>query len=312
MPHAGIVIAASPNAAFYSQIAALIRSLARRRWTRWTYSVNVYVGGDVNRALLQLWQPFLRDAKLHFTSPRRFAIEGDWAQSDDALQFAPLDADVVLALDADTFVMDDLESVLDEVLRSNRIAGVIAHYPTLFHGDDLSSRDVWRRVSAGLTEEPLRFDYVHTLIDQTTDVDPRTPFYLNFGVVFFPRKAFDDVAPRYLALRPRVAERLSAPDFSGQAALTLAIAESRSGTWALPVRYNFPNDPIAARLYPDDAERIVVFHYLRTDRYDRHAIFVDRTQYESFLSQSLTGVDLRFQREVRSLLGAAYPFASDA
>jgi hypothetical protein len=98
------------------------------------------------------------------------------------------------------------------------------------------------------------------------------------------------------------------PDFSGQVALTLAIADAGVSTWALPMRYNFPNDPVAERLYPDELAHVVVYHYLRTAEFDRHEIFVDSTRYARFLDAPLSGVNRTFRHAVREIAGPSYPF----
>jgi hypothetical protein len=104
-------------------------------------------------------------------------------------------------------------------------------------------------------------------------------------------------------------DRLSFSDFSGQVALTLAIAATRSKAWALPMRYNFPNDPIAEQMYPEELNAVTVFHYLRTSVFDRQQIFVSAEQYEKFLGRSLEGVNRRFQEAVRAIVGERYPFS---
>ncbi len=75
------------------------------------------------------------------------------------------------------------------------------------------------------------------------------------------------------------------------------------------MRYNFPNDPIAEQMYPAELDRAVVFHYLRTDTFDRHQIFVTTEQYQRFLALHLQGVNRRFQEAVRTIIGERYPFA---
>jgi hypothetical protein len=328
MPRVALLIAASPTAAFYSQIAALNLAVRRLRWSRWEPSIHVYIGGPQDPDCYAEWQRHLADVDVWRVSGTRFAQEGDWAQSDDAFRFAPRDADVLLALDADTFPVESLEDQLDRIVETNAVAGVIAHYPTVLahtwdertltfsvrHGDagfpDVSSRAAWERMSQGLIDPPLNYGYFHTLTDPGRPLDERqAPFYLNFGVVFFSRSAFEKVALRYLDLRPRLRDRMPYPDFSGQAALTLAIAAAGVTACALPMRYNFPNDPVAERLYPEELVNVVVFHYLRTTHFDRHRIFTDAKEYSKFLSLPLTGVDSAFQQSVKWIVGSVYPFA---
>jgi hypothetical protein len=62
-------------------------------------------------------------------------------------------------------------------------------------------------------------------------------------------------------------------------------------------------------MYPTELENATVFHYLRTDAFDRHQIFVSAEHYEQFLGLSLNGVNQRFQEAVRAIVGERYPFA---
>jgi hypothetical protein len=100
------------------------------------------------------------------------------------------------------------------------------------------------------------------------------------------------------------------PDFSGQAALTLAIAAAGVPTWALPLRFNFPNDARAEQMYPEELADIAIYHYLRTSVFDRHVIFTNAERYAAFLGLPLTGVNGLFQDAVRRILGPDYPFAT--
>jgi hypothetical protein len=305
-----ILVAASPSEAFYSQIAAMLAALRRIEWADWMPGVYVYVAGHDEVAAFGRWRPYLRDANFCWSSDRRFANEGDWAQSDDVFRCAPRDADVLVTMDADTFPVASLVPVLDEVLERAGVAGVIAHYPfPRYPGTTV--RDSWRRVADGLVHTPLDFAFSHSLMPPETPVELRaTPYYVNGGVVFFAKRVFNAVATACLDVRPRLITRMPDPDFSGQAALALAIARCDAPTMALPMRYNFPNDPIADTLYPDELARVTVFHYLRTDAFDRQQIFASAEAYRRFLSLPRTGSNELLQRRVRDVLGSEYPFAA--
>jgi hypothetical protein len=262
---------------------------------------------------------------MHFTSRDRFTRDGDWAQSDDVFRFAPRDAEILIALDADTLIVGDLEPLLNQIAEEQVVAGVIAHYPTylppaLDHVTGriieppnlarLSAREAWGALASGLVDQPLDFQFEHTLLDLDAPATYRfTPFYPNFGVVLFPRPTFDRLALEYLKFRPELMARLPAPDYAGQAALTLAAAAVCARTLALPLRYNFPNDIVAERMHPDEARQIVIFHYLRTDKFDRHTIFTTAQHYQQFLDLDLAGVNSAFQDAVRRIVGQTYPFA---
>jgi hypothetical protein len=219
--------------------------------------------------------------------------------------------------------------MLNRVHDTGAVAGVIAHYPTVldFEFDTTSNtssvrtetgarreslRDAWARLAQGLTDVPLDFAHTHTLIGPDRPSEHRlTPFYLNFGVVVFPREAFDAVAPRYLRMRQLVRERMDNADFSGQVALTLAIADARVRTWALPMRYNFPNDPVAEAMYPGELDNVAIVHYLRTTEFDRHRLFTTPDAYAAFLELPLSGVNRTFREAVVGTFGTRYPFPRD-
>jgi hypothetical protein len=74
------------------------------------------------------------------------------------------------------------------------------------------------------------------------------------------------------------------------------------------MRYNFPNDPLAEQLHPRELEKVVAFHYLRTDQFDRHAIFATAESYSRFFSLPLSGVNEAFRKAVETMFGADYPF----
>jgi hypothetical protein len=313
--HVAFLVAASPNAAFVSQVAVLRRVLDRLPWTRWRCSLHVYLGGTPESDVLDAWKPHLRGVDLRWSTAEDVRRDGDWAQSDDVFRQAPEGADVLVALDADTLPVRSLEPILDEVVADDVVAGTLAHYPTILDHRDggrsaPSIREAWARLASGLVTAPLDFRFSHSLMEAELPVALReAPFYLNFGVVFFPRPLFDRIAPEYLRLRPLLERRMANGDFSGQAALTLAIAETGAGSRALSLRYNFPNDPAAVRLHPGELDHVVVHHYLRTSAYDRHRIFRSAADYQVFLAQPLDGVDQRFQADVRRLVGETYPFA---
>jgi hypothetical protein len=303
-----ILIAASPTTAFYSQIAALLVALRKLPWSDWTPTVHVFLGGPREPGVEDAWRLHLEAASLHWASDRHFAADGDWAQSDDLMRCAPRDADVLLMLDADTFPVAPLTDVLEDVQRTGTVAGVIAHYP--FPGfPGCSVREGWQRLTDGIVDASLDFAFSHTLMPPGTPESLRlTPFYVNGGVVFFPRTRFEDLTVRYLEIRPRLMSRMPNADFTGQAAVTLAIAACGVPVRSLPMRYNFPNDPIADRQYPDELARAATFHYLRTDSFDRHRIFASAAEYDRFLSLPLSGSNRAFQQHVEAILGIQYPF----
>jgi hypothetical protein len=303
-----VLVPGSATHAFFSQVAAISVALRRLDWTRWEPSLYFFAGGSPDAAALERWLPHLPDVHIAFTSSTRFAREGHWAQGDDVFREAPRDAEVFLHMDADVLPVAPFEDVLDHVAETGAVAGAITHYPAPIDRSR-PSREAWQELADDLIDAgALDFSFSHTLLATETN-DASCPFYVNFGVVFFAQPAFERVGTTYLSLRPQVQPRIEEPDFSGQVALALAIAREDAPTWALPMRFNFPNDPLAEQMYPAELENARLFHYLRTDEFDRQRIFADADEYAAFLNLSLTGVNARFRAHARRLLGDAYPFA---
>jgi hypothetical protein len=74
------------------------------------------------------------------------------------------------------------------------------------------------------------------------------------------------------------------------------------------MRYNFPNDRNADRLFPEELNSAVLIHYLRHNVFDRHQIFAEQHDYEEFLRLPLEGSDAVFRRHVVAITGGEYPF----
>lgn len=310
MPKLCILIAASPNAAFFSQIAAISVAIGKLPWKRWEPSILACFGGPCDD--WNAWRSHLDNVDIGWVSPARHRDNAIWAQSDEVFRLAPRDADVYLAMDADVLPVASLEPTLDQVLAERAVSGVIAHYQFPQAAGD-TPREGWQRIATGLIDAPLTFPYSCSLLDPSTPEEHRlVPFYVNFGAVFFPRHGFDALIRLYLRLRPLLMGRMHEPIFAGQAALSLAICQQGLPTRALPMRFNFPNDPLAEKRYPDELANAVLFHYLRTEIFDRHRIFTTPDEYLRFLAMPLTGADAAFQAAVRRLLGDQYPFAAKA
>jgi hypothetical protein len=309
MPKLALLVAASPTPAFYSQLAATSRALRSLKWTAWEPELCVYFGREANLGELEAWMPHLEDVEMSFVSASRYRREGEWAQSDDVFRLAPLDADVLLAIDADVLPVREFEDVVSTVAEAGAVAGCIAHCS--FPGSE-SPRGDWARVTEGLTREPLTYDYEYTLLEYPEPADNDVPFYLNFGAVFFARSAFERISSDFLVVRPAIEERLVDPDFSAQIALTIAIANAGVPTIELPMRFNFPNDAAAEQRFPEELEDSRMIHYLRTDTFDRHEIFVSEREYLRFLDLPMTGANRVFQSAVRELLGGSFPFPTAA
>jgi hypothetical protein len=304
------LVPASATPGFLSQIAALQLALRRLPWTRWRADIVASFGarpGLDETHQLSRWLPHLEDVSMVF--PRQRPSDGDYeGQIDELYRAAPADADVLVRVDADVLPVADLEPLLDFVLERSAVAGVIAHHP-FPRNPDTGNRETWDALAQEFLDRPLPLEHSYSLT--TPDVPQEAqacPFYLNDGVVLFAREYFDRFAPLYLDTRPRLAGRLADPYYAGQVALALSAAQIPLPSIALPLRFNFPNDLVAAARFPEELENAVVFHYLRADEFDRQQIFRWGETYSVFFSRPLNPANARFRDSVRSLFGDEYPF----
>lgn len=307
------LIPASPTASFFSQIAAFQLAVRRLRWQRWTPSVRAIFGGPINSNDFLIWENALRDVDLIFLSQHRFERDGLFAQGDARFAMLPEDADVVVMADADTMLTGSVECVLDDVLAKNAIAGVIAHYPfPRFPG--FTARTAWLDVAEGVIDRPLSFNERYSLQNftypDTLPGEQACPFYVNFGAVFIAGSTAKNISGHYRAIRRAIEGKLQNSYFSAQVALTLSVTELQIPTISLSMAYNFPNDPIAEAAYPDALADVRVFHYLRTEQFNRSEIFNSPENYQKFLSTELSGSNAVFQNFIRTRFGETFPFRS--
>lgn len=311
MPKVAFLIAGSPNASFYSQIAAINLAVKTLRWGRWEPALCVTMGSRIpygnEQDSFDRWHAYVQEVDFTYVAESRWERLGNWAQVDSAFQLAPRDADIYLSLDADALPVAELESVLDEIYKSQFIAGVMAHYPPpLFE-----TVDGWRELAGKINAKPLDFSYSYSLVgEDEPEARRQAPIYFNGGVIFFPKRCFERFVAPYMAMRTTLSEHLGDwADFSGQMAIPFVISACDLPSYVLPLRYNYPNDDAAIPVNPGELENVVIFHYLRHQFFDRAKIFTNAAEYEAFLGKSLTGTNLAFQNSVRRNLGARYPFA---
>jgi hypothetical protein len=312
MPKVAILLAASPNKGFYSQISALNLACRKLPWGRWEWEICAAMGcrtADVDgEDEFARWRMHLRDVTFIYVSEEKWDRKYNWVQVEAQLSMAPRDADVYLALDADTLPVSSLEDVLDEVVATQSISGVMAHYPP----PALADIESWQNLATqiGAPSPNLEFDY-SLLTNDTPEHLRKAPLYFNGGVRFFPSANFERFVRIYSDLTWKIMETLpvKAEDFSSQIALPFALREAGLSARTLPMRYNYPNDDAATVTNPGELEVATIFHYLRTRFFDRQKIFASAADFEAFLSMPLIGANLAFRDSVHRLFGSDYPFS---
>ncbi len=317
-PRAEFLICGSPNDAFYSQIAFFRLSLdsfgAEGRAAR----VVAVFGAAEYAPLPPRWQRHFERIEVHYAAPEDFRRRRFYAASDLRFELVTPGAGVSFLCDADTVLVRPVpESFFDEIERSPAICGVVAHYPFPVAHDTRSSDGhgglfpgmppalAWERLGERVLgyapPRPLRY----TLLEGASD--DRCPFYVNYGLVAGPPELLVRLYRVLAEIHQPIAELLG-NDFFGQVGIALAVEKAGIPWRALPMRFNFPNDRIADRLYPRELDEVVVIHYLRHRIFDRHRIFAEQEAFEHFLSLDLVGSDRVFRDHVLEVTGGAYPF----
>src|SRR5262249_44726918 len=157
------------------------------------------------------------------------------------------EADLSFICDADTLLLRPLPDEFLATLRAHpAIAGVIAHYrpvATDAAGHDhsaLSNDDFWEALAANVLGQALPLPNFYTL--QTPPA--RCPFYINYGFVAGTPALLQRLHAELDWVQPRIRDFLD-NEYYGQIGIALAVERGTLPVMTLPMRYNFPNDPIA-------------------------------------------------------------------
>ncbi len=291
------------------QIAANSSSVLKREWNRWKPSYKCVLGGAPDWDALTKWMPLLANIDIEFLSIQHFHADGYFAQSERRFSSGAEGIDVLLCVDADTF-LGDIEEVLDQVHDNATIAGVQAHYGFPTSTGNSSMQD-WISLADTFLGHPMRFDNFYSLASINSVIEERSsPFYINGGAIFVSTSILSELYRAYSVFRRETEKQLKVPYFAGQVSIALAVESLGLDPITLPVRYNFPNDPIADARYPEDLEDVRILHFLRNRLFDWAKIFSNPTFYSDFLRLPLEGSNRVFQEGVRRLLGESFPFQS--
>lgn len=259
-----------------------------------------YLGCPPGSTVPLRWQPYLHDVEFrlfHEPAPDNQLIQATqrFCQDDPAL-------DYVILCDADTLILGDITQALVQLAHGFAAAGVIAHAPPCSEKD-------WIALSTAITGTPIALPYHYTIWTTSSGPTHRAPFYVNHGFLAFRADALRDFAAPYLEMRKTVASRVERPFFTGQIALALTLHALGWQGAALPMRYNFPNDPRAFDLHNREAQDIRVLHYLREHHFQRASLFADATAFHAFADTLPAPADQPLHDAILRLTGGQYPFS---
>jgi hypothetical protein len=261
------------------------------------------------------WRPFFERIELHHAPVDQVVGEGpDRIEFGDSRlhSYTLLDAHAHLSIicDADTLLLRAFpELLLEELHKGREVGGVIAHRPPQKHDDhghDLSSLSndaFWDALSMHVLGRTTELTHHYKL----ACTDQHCPFYINYGLVIARPNLLARFHRELVALQPKVRQILDNVYYS-QLAVPLAIESAGLTARSLALRYNYPNDPLADHLYPEDQEDIYLLHFQMRHSFDRHRIFVDAEEFDAFMALRLEGSSRIFQQHVQQLTGGRYPF----
>lgn len=302
------LIPGSPNDAFYSQVAMFRLGLDALGGIYEQARVVLCLGAPQASAVPARWKPHMERVEVFWAPESVFRSHG----TGGLFRYELLDAscDVSVLCDADTLMLRPFEpEALKYFVHRPAIRGVIAHYPPPLAdeaGHDYSAQgpqQFWRLIARRTLGVAIDFPHEYSLQPPPAPA----PFYINYGAVVGTFDVLRRLRDELVWLLPRIRTSLH-NRFAGQIGITLGCLAGRIPTEALPMRYNFPNDPIAEHRYPAELSHVVLLHYLRLTHFDRQRIFTSADAFLEFLGLTLTGSEQILQERIRGLTGGRYPF----
>ena len=303
------LIAASPTDGFFSQVGMFRLSLNSLGGVYKDADIFLSLGGEKIISIPDRWTEHLSEGVvINWADPLEYLRIGNRAQGENKWKHDYSAYDLIIFSDADTILVNPIDELLSMVKEKNLVSGVIAHYP-FPHNKGESIDDFWQILSNKFAGKDIELTYTHTLPGNRKEINQsKCPFYLNFGFVVMTPRVFMSIRETYLRIRMEISSLLQHPIFSGQIALTLAIHKHNISTHSIDMRYNFPNDPIADKLYPEQLKNVSIIHYLRTEKFDRQKIFATEEAFNDFLLLDLEGSNQVFQSHIRAITHGRYPF----
>jgi hypothetical protein len=299
------LIPGSPNDGFLSQIALFRLALDALGGAYREARLVAVFGAETRAPLPAAWKKYYDRIDVEWAAPADFTHHGFTAQGDTRFDLFRADADLVVFCDADTIILQSFMGAASDIVRNPTLAGVTANYHFPWSNSTGDARKDWDIVAKAVLGRHIALDYQYTLQDPaSTD---RCPFYVNYGFFAGPPRLVSRFRAAYREIRPKVDGILN-NYFGGQVALALTVAALELPAMALPIRFNFPNDPRADALYSHELESIVILHYMVTHRFDRQVIFTADLPFRTFLELDLNGSNRVLQTFVSRLTGGRYPF----
>jgi hypothetical protein len=271
----------SPTPLFLNRIHYLAASLKEYGGALRDSTIVVTVGADEEPRELERELPW----------SRKYPIEWRWMDRELFREYSyfgtrlrrftyDYEAEAVLMLDADVLVVGGFAEIVNEVVRRNVLCGTPAH------GSPVRGHFTWEGLfaAAGLGEVPWSCEHPEWGL---TFFEPERRFcppYFNLGVLFSPRDHVRKIGTTIFAELDVV--RKMEDFFRAQTSLTLAMVRQGIPWETMPLRYNFPNDPVYSSAYRREMMEMRLVHYLRKSQFDKDADFESPEKIAALLART--------------------------
>jgi len=299
------LLCGSPTEGFFSQMSFFRLCLDRMGGAEAAARLVCVFGDHEVAEIPPRWQPYFDRIEVHWAHAPGAENPSHIQQHERRFDLLDPGADLSVLCDADVAVLAPVRPLAQSLMAEPALAGVIAHYHFPWEGREKQAARDWNELAQAVLGRDIARPYRYTLL--AADAPPEAPFYINYGVFAGPPALLAKFHARDQLFRPRVAALLGSW-WGPQVSLPLTCEDLNLPVRALQMRYNFPNDPIADQLYPDDMRNIVFLHYLRGGAFRRDQVFAQEPVFDAFLRASLEGSNAVFQRHVREVCGGRYPF----
>jgi hypothetical protein len=283
----------SPTPDFFRRVHFMAASLRRLGGALAEATIVVVVGGDEEAADLYEIEPWSRNYPIIWRWADREAFRRDsyWETSREVFR-QPGRARFIMCVDADVIFIRDFSELVTSLEQTPAVVGVIAHASPFYDG---VPTEKWQRLAEAYGVPAPDFAHEHTGWGfMGTHGEFRwTPAYFNFGMVVAPIDMMDKISADISKADQIVTDNLDT-FFRFQIALTLVMQKYQLPAQALPLRYNFPNDPGFDNKYPEELRDVRVLHYLRCEIVHRERDFASLDKVEALARRS----DLKGSNEV--------------
>jgi hypothetical protein len=289
----------SPTPDFFRRVHFMAASVRQIGGALADHEFVVCVGGDEEPVDLSERLPWSKNYPItwRWVDRERFRADNYWETSREIFR-RPARGKLVMCADADVLFVRDFSELLDNLQESPAVAGVIAHAPPF-----PKPSEMWEQLCSdyGVSVPPSIHEHTGWGFMVKATEHRYTPVYFNFGMVIAPAEMMNAIGEEIIAADDLVTTHLTT-FFRFQIALTLAIQKKNLPSRALPLRYNFPNDPRFDRKYPDELAHVRILHYLRCEIVHRENDFTDLEKVAALIRRrDLQGTNEVFRKRLHEL-----------